>query len=378
MPRVGDVKIIAAMGVPALVLMLFEVLQGSDATVVAALRSKAENSSLPLLVRSKAYEEVIRNHPSDYSAYAGYASLLIANHDYEKALKWVTAGLAKKPADTALRLRHAIALHGLSRHEASLKVLESLPPSGESRFYMGLNCRSLGDHKSARKYFAESWDLQLRDPYALYSLIEEDHALGDKAAGLDHFRLFLTHFPDSPWLHVLYANAYVQKGNDAEARREYQEALRLNPDLPAVNFRLGFLFYKEGEYIPAADYFRRELVLNPSYSDANMFLGQTLHHLGRDQEAIVHLRQAIALDGRSELAYKALVAALGEKGDLNRAVDVLRMAEKAFPDDPSFPAQLAGILMKLNREEEALQEQQKFRELKRSERNHAKVPETKP
>jgi tetratricopeptide (TPR) repeat protein len=366
------------MGVPFLVLILFGVLQGSDATVVAALRSKAENSSLPMSERSKAYEEIIRNDPSNSSAYAGYASLLIANHDYEKALKWVTAGLALTPTDTTLRLRHAIAMHGLSRHEASLRVLESLPPSGESRFYMGLNCRSLGDHKSARKYFAEAWDLQLRDPYALYSLIEEDHALGDKAAGLDHFRLFLTSFPESPWLHVLYANAYVQKGNDAEARREYQEALRLSPDLPAVNFRLGFLFYKEGDYIPAADCFRRELALNPSYSDANMFLGQTLHHLGRDEEATVYLRQAIALDSRSELAYRALVAALGEKGDLDRAVEILRMAEKTFPDDPSFPAQLASMLMRLNREEEALKEQQKFRELKRSERNRAKVTEAKP
>ena len=234
---------------------------------------------------------------------------------------------------------------------------------------MGLDCRSLGDHKSAQKYLAEAWDLGLRDPYALYSLIEEDHALGDKAAGLHHFRLFLTDFPDSPWLHVLYANAYVQKENDAEARKEYQEALRLKPDLPAVNFRLGFLLYKDGEYVPAAECFRKELALNPSYSDANLFLGQTLRNLGREEEAIVHLRKAVALDTRSELAYRALVAALGEHGDLEGAVEILRMAEKEFPADPTFPAQLASVLTRLNREEEALKEQEKFRVLKQSERN---------
>jgi tetratricopeptide (TPR) repeat protein len=242
---------------------------------------------------------------------------------------------------------------------------------------MGLDCRSLGEHKSAQKYLAEARDLGLRDPYALYSLIEEDHAVGDKAAGLHHFRLFLTDFPDSPWLHVLYANAYVQKDNDAEARKEYEEALRLKPDLPAVNFRLGFLLFKDGEYIPAAECFRRELALNPSYSDANLFLGQTLRNLGRGEEAIVHLRKAIALDTRSELAYKALVAALGEKGDLNGAVEILRKAEKEFPADPSFPAQLANVLTRLNREEEALKEQEKFRLLKQSERNREKPVETK-
>ena len=271
-------------------------------------------------------------------------------------------------SDSGLRLRHAIALHALNKPEASLKILEALPASAESRFYMGLNYRSLGDHRSAQKYLAEARDLGLRDPYALYSLIEEDHALGDKAAGLQHFRSFLTDFPGSPWLHVLYANAYVQKHNDPEARKEYQEALRLKPDLPAVNFRLGFLLYQDGDYTSAAEYFRKELSLNPAYSDANLFLGQTLRNLGREQEAIVHLRKAIALDTRSELAYKALVAALSEKGDLSDAVEVLRIAEKEFPADPSFPAQLARVLTRLNREEEALKEMEKFRGLKQSEK----------
>jgi len=59
-------------------------------------------------------------------------------------------------------------------------------------------------------------------------------------------------------------------------------------------------------------------------------------------------------------------------------VEILRMAEKEFPDDPSFPAQLAGVLTKLNREEEALKEQQKFRELKQAERKREKAVETKP
>jgi tetratricopeptide (TPR) repeat protein len=363
------------MGVPVFALVLLQAFSGSDA---AAARSKAENPSLPVSDRRQAYEQLIRNNPSDHSLYAGYASLLIANHDYAPALTWITKGLAVAPSDTGLRLRHAIALHALGRYEASLKILQALPASGESRFYMGLDCRSLGDHKFAREYLAEARDLGLRDPYAIYSLIEEDHALGDKAAGLRHFGLLLTDFPGSPWLHVLYANAYVKKDNDTEARKEYQEALRLKPDLPAVNFRLGFLLYQNGEYILAAECFRKELALNPSYSDANLFLGQTLHILGRDEEAIVHLRKAIALDTRSELAYRALVGALGQKGDLNGAVEILKIAEKEFPADPSFPAQLASVLTKLNREDEALREQEKFRVLKQSDRNRERPVEKKP
>jgi tetratricopeptide (TPR) repeat protein len=355
------------MGV-AVLLLFCGVLLGSDADTIAAARLQADNPSLPFAERGRAYERLIQNNPSDVALYADYSSLLIANHQYEPALAWIERGLAAVPSDTRLRVGQAIALHGLNQYQASLRILEALPASGESRFYMGLDCRSLGDHRSAQKHLAEARDLGLHDPYALYSLIEEDHKLGDKAAGLRHFQSFLAEFPASPWLHVLYANAYMQKHEDAEARKEYQEALRLQPDLPAVNFRLGFLLYNEGDYVPAADCFRRELALNPAYSDANLFLGQTLRSLGRNEEAVAHLRKAVALDNRSELAYKALVAALGETGDLESAVQILRTAEMHFPADSSFPAQLASILTRLNREEEALKEMEKFRMLRQSEK----------
>jgi len=162
---------------------------------------------------------------------------------------------------------------------------------------------------------------------------------------------------------VLYANAYAQKEKDGDARKEYEAALQINPDLPAVNFRLGYLLYKDGEYASAAEYFRKEVKLNPSYADANMFLGQALHNLGQEDEAIGYLRKSIALDGRWASAYRALVAALGSKLDLEAAVEVLRTAERQFPEDASFPAQLASLLTRLNRSDEALREQERFRAL---------------
>jgi tetratricopeptide (TPR) repeat protein len=356
------------MGVPLLLPLLVQALvSGSDPAIIDA-RSKAENRSLPLSDRRPAYEQLIHTHPSDATLYADYASLLIANREPAQAFSWIVKGLAVAPNDVALRLRKGIVLHALGQPADSLKILQALPPSGEASFYMGLDCRSLRDHASAQKYLSEAWTLGLQDPYTLYSLIEEDHALGDKTSGLRHFQSFLEHFSDSPWLHVLYANAYAQKDKDEAARKEYQEALRLNPELPGVNFRLGYLMYVSGEYSAAIDCFRKELAINPSYSDASLFLGQSLRQKDRHEEALPYFRQAIALDPRSELAYRALVSALTDKGDLDAAAEVLGKAEKEFPADASFPAQLARILTKLNRQPEALREQEKFRSLKQSQK----------
>jgi len=364
------------MGVPALALILLQAFLGGDDAAVAAVRAKAEDGSAAVSDRYAAYEQLIRSHPSDRTVYVSYSSLLIANRDYPRALAWITKGLAAAPSDPGLRLRKGIALHAMNRPEASLKVLETLPASGESRFYMGLDYRALQNHPLAQKYLTEARDLGFRDAYALYALIEEDHALRDKAGGLRHFELFMKEFPDSPWLHVLYANAYMQKDQSAEARKEYQEALRMKPDLPVVNFRLGYLLYQDQEYASAAECFRKELAINPSYSDASLFLGQSLRTLGREDEAIGYFRKAIEFDTRSDLAYRALAGILTDKGNLSEAADVLRRAEQQFPSDPGFPAQLAKILSRLNREEEALKEQEKFRLLKQSERIREKTAPT--
>jgi tetratricopeptide (TPR) repeat protein len=315
---------------------------------------------------------------ADVTSYREHTSRLIADHDYTAALAEISQGLTLAPTDNRLLLNRAIALHGVAQYKTSLDVLKSLAPSAESRFYMGLDCRATGDHKSAQTYLNEARELGLKDPYALYSLIEEDHALGDKTAGLSHYRAFVNEYPDSPWLHVLYANAYAQKEKDVEARKEYEAALQMNPDLPAVNFRLGYLFYKDGEYASAADYFRKEVKLNPSYADANMFLGQALHNLGREDEAIGYLRKSIALDGRWPSAYRALVAALGSKLDLEAAVEVLRTAERQFPEDASFPAQLASLLTRLNRSDEALREQERFRALQSTNASKERVLTPRP
>ncbi|HUS05103.1 MAG TPA: tetratricopeptide repeat protein [Bryobacteraceae bacterium] len=355
------------MSVPVLFLSLLQVIHGSGASN-DSLRGATQDASLSFSDRSKAYQQLLQKYPSDISLYSEYASLLIANRAYEPALTWIRKGIARAPSDTTLRLRKAIALNAVGKSEASLTILKSLPATAESRLYMGFASRALGDHESARKYLSEAWDSGVRDPYTLYSLIEEDHALADKTAGLRHYQTFLTHFPDSAWLHVLYANAYAQKNQDAEARKEYQEALRIKADLPGVNFRLGYLMYRDNQHRSAAECFRKELDLNPYYSDANLFLGQTLRNLGQEDEAVGYFRKAIALDPASDLAYRAVIGILTDKGDLGGAAGILKKAEEQFPTDPGFPAQLARILTKLNREEEALKEQEKFRLLQESRR----------
>jgi hypothetical protein len=81
---------VAAMGV-LVSLLLAGALLGSDAASIAAARAKAENPQLPFADRSRPTSSLL-GQSFDASLYAGYSSLLIANHDYASALSWIAKG----------------------------------------------------------------------------------------------------------------------------------------------------------------------------------------------------------------------------------------------------------------------------------------------
>ncbi len=250
----------------------------------------------------------------------------------------------------------------------------SPPPAALERFQAGLTLSAGGKHEEARRRMQEAWNLGYQNAAVLYRLVEEDRSLGDKATGLRHFQLLAEQFPESPWLHVLYADAHLAKQQETEARREFDEALRVGVPLPGVAFRAGYLDFRSGRYEQAVALFRRELEWSPSYADASLFLAESLRQLGRGAEAAPYYRKAIALDSGAELAYRALVAELMDEGDLKGAAEVLEKAEQRFPEDASFAAQMARILTKLHRDDEALVHERRYQALREKQRQKEAKP----
>ena len=155
-------------------------------------------------------------------------------------------------------------------------------------------------------------------PTLLYSVIQEDYALGDKPSGLETFQLLLKTYPESAWMHLLLADAYFAKEQSENAKEEYAKALMIKPDLLEANFRLGYLAFQTADRESALKYFENEILVNPRYVDAYVFLAETLLQLDRKGEAMIELRKALALDANSELTYQRLATALVELTNLRR------------------------------------------------------------
>jgi tetratricopeptide (TPR) repeat protein len=324
---------------------------------------QAVSPNVPFPERRTAFEKSIHACPNDPRLFIEFASLLVANRDFSTALPWIDKGLSLAPEDANLNLRKGEALVALSQGKDALAALAKTPVTGESQFFRGLAYQLLEDHRPAQECFLDAWKRGDEDPYVLYSLMREDKELGDKAAGVEHFKIMMARFPDSVWIHVLLGDAHFKVSEDAEARQEYLTAVKLMPDLFEPNFRLAYMAFEAGEYGASVQYYRRALAAKPRHTEANLYLGEALRRDGKVSEAIEQLRHAIQLDPQATLAYDSLSKTLADADRLEEAADVLSQAEKEFPNESSFPAMRARILNRMGRTEEAKQDAQRAAEI---------------
>lgn len=331
--------------------------------VVQQLLKQAGGITQAYETRRKAYERAARVCSQDASIDSALTALLLEHQDAEAALVWARRGLVIAPTDTGLKVFEGIALLLVGHPDQALTILKAAPSNGKNQFYLGMTYRALRQHQDAQQAFLKAFELGFNDPYVLYARIEQDHALGDKEAGLSDFKTLYQHFPDSPWLHMLYGDAYMAKNDSANAQAEYQQVAKLAPNLPIVQYQLGYLDFIAARYADAAEHFRKEIAVNPAFASAYLYLGTTLRRLNRNLEALLYLVQAVAHDPNYDLAYSELATAQEQAGQTEEALRTLKAAERHFPQEAAFPAQAAGLLRRLNRPQEAKIEGEKATEL---------------
>lgn len=85
--------------------------------------------------------------------------------------------------------------------------------------------------------------------------------------------------------------AYTQLAKTAEARENYQQALKIEPRDPYALIGLGLLSYREGDFSAASEYFSRTVGVDPSDFDY-LLLADALERSGRQAEASTAQAQA--------------------------------------------------------------------------------------
>ena len=314
-----------------------------------------------LAAAERLYLEVIRRAPELANAYHNLGIVYFMQRKYEGAAEVLEQAIR---LDSKLGPAHAmlgLAYYELYRPEKAAKELQAalrLNPSDTNvLIYLGKAELQERDYKAAAKTFEKVAALKPRDPEILYDLslaymklmLESIGRLGEAAPGSHQF-----------WL--LLAQDAEARGDEEAAIRNYQQALRVKPDVIGAHYGLGSAYAKIGKYDDAAQEFKKELQISPDDWLALWKLGELALRTDPDQ-ARQYLARAVSLDPDFPQAVLAYGRALARAGKTEKAMEQFQRVVTLAPEEDSVHYHLAHAFRRLGREEEARKELTRFEEL---------------
>lgn len=149
---------------------------------------------------------------------------------------------------------------------------------------------------------------------------------GHPAEAIENFRVAIKIDPQLPGLHYELAEMLNSSSEGkAEAEREYQTALALNPFDEASECRLGDIAVQKNDLKEAYQRYARAVELRPDDADANLGLGKVLMSMGLLDKAEQPLQRAVKLDPTSAVVHFRLSTLYRQTG---RSADAQRELEQ--------------------------------------------------
>jgi tetratricopeptide (TPR) repeat protein len=292
---------------------------------------------------------VLARGPQDDRSYSLRASLL-AKADDKAALGQLYETLQRdsgKP-DPQRRLLLGQTAEFLERYPDALQWYRSVP-GGDQRWQARLRAANvLHELKRGDEAYADLRKLQAdaaadedarRSAYLLEAELRQKD--GDTAGELDAYARGLAAFPDDAALLYARARGWERRDDIARAEADFRRILVAEPDNVATLNALGYtLADRTTRYTEALQLIDRARVAEPDNPAIIDSYGWVLYRLGRNDEALVQLRRAFALQKDPEIA-----AHLGEvlwvSGDKDEARKFFEQGRKLDPDNRALKRALA-------------------------------------
>jgi adenylate cyclase len=174
----------------------------------------------------------------------------------------------------------------------------------------------------------------------------------DYAAARREFEAAVTMQPDLASAHEVYGWFLVAAGQVDEGLAESRRAVELDPLSSETNAALGINLYLTRHYDEAIKQLRSAINTDPDYGYAHGFLGRAYARTGRFSEAIAELHTAMQPVSGPE-AEAALGRTYADAGDRGKATDVLNHLREQMREQFVSAAFLATVHIGLGEVDEA-------------------------
>lgn len=148
--------------------------------------------------------------------------------------------------------------------------------------------------------------------------------------------------------------SYVQLGRQAEALKQFQDAVRIAPAYPLAHYNLALIALAEQRFAAAASHLQQALAARPDYAEARNNLGVLYEATGRPDLAVEQYR--LALDSRPmhSAAHNNIARMLLSQGQTADALAHLQSSLRARPDNTDALYLLGRVQVVLDQPRDAV------------------------
>ena len=139
-------------------------------------------------------------------------------------------------------------------------------------------------------------------------------------------------YPKEFILFNLLGVSLEKQGKLQEATVAYEKALKLNPNIPELQFNLGAMLYAQNRYADAIQHYQKSIQLNAKFVEAYFNLGITYQTQGNFEKAIDAYQQAITIQPGFYEAITNVGTIKQLQGELSEAIELFQKAIAIFED----------------------------------------------
>ena len=195
-------------------------------------------------------------------------------------------------------------------------------------------------------------DVTLAEPHVALGLIKEQHDW-DWIGAEREFQQALKLNPNYATAHQWYGEFLVFMGRTEESLKLLRRAKELDPLSPIINTQVGYPYYCARQYDAAIVEFKKALELEPNFAPALNYLARSYQAKGMDDEAMSTFHKAVEHSGGSPVMRARLGWAYAKTGNAVEAKRILRELEAEAKTRYVAPCLIAALYVGLGDKEQA-------------------------
>lgn len=160
----------------------------------------------------------------------------------------------------------------------------------------------------------------LQDEQAVEAEITAKLRAGNVDDALEEASLAAGRYPDSAAMNRLLGEVLSKKGLNDEARTAFRRAIQIDPSIPQIYFELAQVDFNVHQFADATRNLETFLRLNPDNAEAHALLGRTYQSMNQTGAAVLQFKKALALSPVVPLIHYSLGSAYESQGDVKSAL----------------------------------------------------------